>query len=201
MFSGSGSKERSRYATGVEMQTPRLLLRGWLESDRTPFTAMNTDPVVMRHYPATMTAAETDAMLARNQLHFERHGFGLWAVVERETGEFTGYIGLAVPSFEARFTPCVEIGWRLAPKFWNRGMATEGATAVLGFAFESLGLDEVVSFTAVENLASRRVMEKLGMIHNPDDDFDHPKLPEGHRLQRHVLYRAKPIRVSVAPGS
>jgi 3-dehydroquinate dehydratase/shikimate dehydrogenase len=152
---------------------------------------MNSDPLVMRYFPSTMTAEETDAMLERNLLHFERHGFGLWAVVNKATGEFAGYIGLAVPAFEAHFTPCVEIGWRLAAHFWNRGLATEGAAYVLGFAFETLRLDEIVSFTTGTNLPSRRVMEKLGMVYDRNGDFDHPGIPAGHPLRRHVLYRVR----------
>jgi RimJ/RimL family protein N-acetyltransferase len=151
---------------------------------------MNADPLVMRHFPSTITAEETDAMLERNRLHFERHGFGLWAVVDKSMGEFAGFIGLAVPAFDAHFTPCVEIGWRLAARFWNRGLATEGAACVLRFAFETLRLDEVVSFTTATNLPSRRVMEKLGMMHDRNGDFDHPLIPDGHPLRRHVLYRA-----------
>jgi RimJ/RimL family protein N-acetyltransferase len=183
-----------RYATGVgtpAFQTPRLLLRGWLDSDRAPFSAMNADPLVMRYFLSTITAEETDVLLERNRLHFERHGFGLWAVVSKATGEFAGFIGLAVPTFETHFTPCVEIGWRLAADLWNRGLATEGAAPVLRFAFETLRLDEVVSFTTATNLPSRRVMEKLGMIHDRDGDFDHPCIPDGHPLRRHVLYRAR----------
>jgi RimJ/RimL family protein N-acetyltransferase len=151
---------------------------------------MNADPQVMRYFPSTLTTEETDALLERVGLHFERHGFGLWAVDDKATGEFAGYIGLAVPSFEADFTPCVEIGWRLSTQFWNRGLATEGAASVLRFAFEILRFEEVVSFTTATNLPSRRVMEKLGMIHDRSADFDHPRIPDGHPLRRHVLYRA-----------
>jgi RimJ/RimL family protein N-acetyltransferase len=151
---------------------------------------MNADPQVMRYFPSTLTTEETDALLERVGLHFERHGFGLWAVEDKATGEFAGYIGLAVPSFEADFTPCVEIGWRLSTQFWNRGLATEGAASVLRFAFEILRFEEVVSFTTATNLPSRRVMEKLGMIHDRSADFDHPRIPDGHPLRRHVLYRA-----------
>jgi RimJ/RimL family protein N-acetyltransferase len=113
----------------------------------------------------------------------------LWAVEIPNITSFAGFIGLSVPRFEAPFTPCVEIGWRLAAEYWGLGYATEGARVVLDFAFDPLGLDEVVSFTASGNLRSRRVMEKIGMAHDPADDFDHPMLPEGHRLRRHVLYR------------
>ena len=152
---------------------------------------MNSDPLVMRYFPGTLSAAETDAMLERIRDHWDRRGFGLWAVSLKESGEFAGYIGLLVPVFDAPFTPCVEIGWRLAAKFWNQGLATEGAGAALRFAFENVGLEEVVSFTAVANLPSRRVMEKIGMVRNPAEDFDHPRIPEGHPLRRHVLYRAR----------
>ena len=151
---------------------------------------MNADPQVMRYFPSTLTGDESDALLERIGLHFDRHGFGLWAVDDKATSEFAGYIGLAVPSFETHFTPCVEIGWRLAAHFWNRGLATEGAASVLRFAFETLRLEEVVSYTSVINRPSRRVMEKLGMIHDRSADFDHPRIPDGHPLRRHVLYRA-----------
>jgi RimJ/RimL family protein N-acetyltransferase len=169
--------------------TPRLLLRDWKEEDRAPFAAMNADAEVMRYFPSLLTGEETNALLERNAAHFERHGFGLWAAELSITSEFIGFIGLTVPQFQAHFTPCVEIGWRLATGYWNKGLATEGAIAVLRFGFESLGLDEIVSFTATENLPSRRVMEKIGMTRNQEDDFDHPRLPEGHKLRRHVLYR------------
>jgi RimJ/RimL family protein N-acetyltransferase len=152
---------------------------------------MNADVQVMRYFPAALTAEETDAMLERIHLHFEHHGFGLWAVGLKDTNEFAGFIGLAVPSFEAHFTPCVEIGWRLSARFWNRGLATEGAAAVLAFAHNSLGLEQVVSFTTTENVASRRVMEKIGMLRDLRDDFDHPLIPKEHPLCRHVLYRSQ----------
>ena len=152
----------------------------------------------MRYFRSVLTAGETDVFLEQIRLHFDRHGFGLWAVALKATDEFAGFIGLSVPSFEAHFTPCVEIGWRLAPRFWNRGLATEGAAAVLAFAHDNLGLEQVVSFTSVENLASRRVMEKIGMIRDLRGDFDHPRLPKEHPLCRQVLYRSH--RVTKRPG-
>jgi RimJ/RimL family protein N-acetyltransferase len=151
-------------AGSVAFETLRLLLRAWEETDRVPFAEMNADAQVMCYFPSALAADETDAFLERIRLHFEQHRFGLWAVELKDTNEFAGYIGLAVPSFKAHFTPCVEIGWRLAARFWNRGLATEGAAAVLSFAHDNLRLEEVVSFTAAENVASRRVMEKIGMI-------------------------------------
>jgi RimJ/RimL family protein N-acetyltransferase len=134
----------------------------------------------MRYFPSTLTEAQTGALMERISAHFERYGFGLWAVELKGSGEFAGFIGLSVPQFEAHFTPCVEIGWRLAAEHWNRGLASEGANAVLKFGMEHLGLGEIVSLTAAENVASRRVMEKIGMVRNAADDFDHPMLPEAH---------------------
>jgi RimJ/RimL family protein N-acetyltransferase len=172
-----------------EIRTDRLLLRRWGPEDREPFAAMNADPRVMEHFPALLSREESDAAAARIEAHFERHGFGLWAVEVVGVAPFAGFIGLNTPRFEALFTPCVEIGWRLAAEHWGRGYATEGARAAVAFGFESLLLHEVVSFTAVGNLASRRVMEKIGMMRDAGGDFDHPLVPPGHRLSRHVLYR------------
>jgi ribosomal-protein-alanine N-acetyltransferase len=173
--------------------TERILLRPWRDADREPFARMNADPRAMEYFPAPLTREGSDALIDRIETGFAARGFGLSAAELRSTGEFIGYIGLSVPSFEARFTsfahPAVEIGWRLVADHWGRGLATEGATAVLKYAFTDLGLAEVVSFTTVGNLRSRRVMEKLGMTRNAADDFDHPGLPEGHPLRPHVLYR------------
>ncbi len=171
--------------------TDRLLLRRWRDSDRLPFQAMNADPRVMEFMPAPLSASESDALADRAQAHFDRHGFGPFAVELLENHSFAGFIGLFVPAFDAPFMPAVEIGWRLASHCWGRGLATEGARAAVSYGFEDLGLDNVVSFTVPGNLRSRRVMEKIGMTHDPGDDFDHPRLPEGHPLRRHVLYRIK----------
>lgn len=175
----------------TELQTGRLLLRQWRAADHEPFARMNQDPEVMEHFPALLSRAETEAAVDRIEAHFAQQGFGLWAAEFRDSGEFIGYIGLAVPRFEAHFTPCVEIGWRLAHEHWDKGFATEGARAAVRCAFEELGLDEIVSFTVPANVRSRRVMEKLGMTHDERDDFDHPLLAEGHPMRRHVLYRLK----------
>ena len=146
----------------------------------------------MEYFPGPLTRDESDRAVAyRVEPHFEKHGFGLCAAELKETGAFIGFIGLAVPEFEAHFTPSVEIGWRLAADYWGRGLATEGAREMVRYAFETVGLDEIVSMTIPANFRSRRVMEKLGMTRNPSDDFDHPNLPEGHPLRRHVLYRLK----------
>ncbi|MGE0725700.1 MAG: GNAT family N-acetyltransferase [Alphaproteobacteria bacterium] len=169
--------------------TARLLLRGWRDTDLPTFAAMNADHRVMAHFPATLDHAETEAMVGRIRAHFATHGFGLWAVEVRGVAPFIGYAGLAVPRFEAHFTPCVEIGWRLARDHWGNGYATEAAAAVLGHAFGPLGLAEVVSFTVPANARSWRVMERIGMARDPASDFEHPVLPAGHPLRPHVLYR------------
>lgn len=152
----------------------------------------------MEFFPALLRRAQSDALVAKIEAHFRKHGFGMYAAELRSTEAFIGFIGLNVPSFRAHFTPCVEIGWRLSPEAWGQGLATEGALAVLKYAREVLALDELVSFTVPANTRSRRVMEKLGMSHDPRDDFDHPQLPPGHPLRRHVLYR---LRLDSLDGS
>jgi RimJ/RimL family protein N-acetyltransferase len=174
-----------------ELRTERLLLRRWRPSDRQPFAEMNADPRVMEFFPKLLSREESDARVERVEEHFERHGYGLWAVEVPEVAPFIGFIGLSIPQWQAHFTPCIEVGWRLAAAFWNCGYATEGARAALDFGFQRLGAAEIVSFTVPANVRSRRVMEKLGMIHSPHEDFDHPLVPEGHPLRRHVLYRIK----------
>ena len=171
------------------LQTDRLLLRRWRDGDRVPFARMNRDPAVMEFYPSPLSTEESNQMIDRAEAHFRQHGFGPFAAELRATGDFIGYVGLLVPRFQAAFTPCVEIGWRLASDSWGSGLATEGARAVVRFAFQELALDQIVSFTVPANLRSRRVMEKLCMTHDPRDDFDHPLLPAEHPLRRHVLYR------------
>jgi RimJ/RimL family protein N-acetyltransferase len=143
----------------------------------------------MEHFPSTLSREESDARAARVEAHFEEYGYGLWAVEVPGVTPFAGFVGLSIPQFEAHFTPCVEIGWRLAAEFWGRGIATEAARAALTFGFDRLGLNEIVSFTVPANVRSRRVMQRIGMRHDPAGDFDHPAIPAGHRLRRHVLYR------------
>jgi len=173
--------------TGTSIRTERLLLRRWKPEDFEPFSAMNADVEVMRHFPSTLTRAQTVAGLQRVETHFDRHGWGLFAA-EHE-GQFIGYIGLFHVPFEAHFTPAVEIGWRLARSHWNRGLASEGARACLELGFAQLELKEIVAFTTPGNLASRRVMEKIGMRQDPQGNFEHPRVAPGHPLRPHVLYR------------
>ena len=145
----------------------------------------------MEYFPGLATKEETAAAVGRIEAHFARYGYGLWAVTIEGVADFAGFIGICNYSTPVPFSPCVEIGWRLAAEHWGHGYATEGARAALDFGFHRLALDEIVSFTAVENERSRRVMEKLGMTYDSADDFDHPSVPEGHPVRRHVLYRIK----------
>lgn len=172
-----------------ELTTVRLRLRGWRDDDREPFAALNADPEVMEHFPTTLTRATSDMLIDMTTDGWAANGFGLWAVERAEDGRFLGFTGLSRPSFEAPFTPAVEVGWRLARQAWGHGYATEAALASLDFGFETVGLEEIVSFTVPANVRSRAVMERIGMRSDPGDDFDHPKLPAGHPLRRHVLYR------------
>jgi RimJ/RimL family protein N-acetyltransferase len=173
----------------MELRTDRLRLRRWTVHDRKPFAELNADPIVMEFYPATLSQTESNAFVDRIEVNFDKHRFGLWATELIETGEFIGYVGLWSVTFEAPFAPAVEVGWRLARKYWGHGFAPEAARAALADGFERLALEEVVSFTSSINLKSRRVMEKLGMTRNEDDDFEHPSVPPGNPLRPHVLYR------------
>jgi len=173
----------------MELLTKRLRLRQWRASDREPFARINSDGLVMKYFAAALSEEESDRFAAVNEAHIEEHGWGLWAIEVPDVAPFAGFVGLSTPRFDAHFTPCTEVGWRLAPAFWGRGYATEGARAVLAFGFERLGLQEIVSFTTEANMPSRRVMERVGMTHDPGDDFDYPALPPGHPLRHHVLYR------------
>lgn len=175
----------------MELRTERTVLRRWRDSDRGPFAALNADPEVMQHFPALLSREASDQLAERIQQHFVTHGFGPWAVEVPGVAGFVGYVGLAVPAFEAPFTPCVEIGWRIARAHWGHGYVTEAAQAALAFGFDQFHLKEVVSFTVPGNLRSRRVMERLGMTHDPREDFQHPSLPDGHPLRTHVLYRKR----------
>jgi RimJ/RimL family protein N-acetyltransferase len=175
------------------LTTPRLLLREWRPEDREPFAALNADPRVMEHFPGVLSRRQSDALAQGSARHFERHGFGPWAVEVPGVAPFIGFVGLVVPAFEAHFTPCVEIGWRLAAEHWGQGYATEAALASARYGFDVLGLSQLVSFTTPENMRSQAVMRRIGMTHDEADDFDHPNLPPGHRLRRHVLYRLRGV--------
>ena len=171
--------------------TERLVLREWRDEDRAPFAALNADARVVEFLSKPLDRAESDAFVDRIIGHWADDGHGLWAVEVRDDGRFIGFVGLAAPNFEAAFTPCVEVGWRLSPEAWGHGYATEAAREALRFGFEDLDLMEIVSFTVPANARSRAVMERIGLTRDPADDFDHPNLPEGHPLRRHVLYRLR----------
>ena len=172
-----------------ELRTERLLLRQWRDEDLEPFAELNGDPETMRFFPAPPSREESDAFAARERRQIEEEGWGLWAVEVVGGAGFIGFVGLARPSFEARFTPAVEVGWRLARDHWGHGYATEAGRDALAHGFEALGLEEIVSFTSPLNEPSWRVMQRLGMSHDPADDFEHPRVPAGHPLRLHVLYR------------
>jgi RimJ/RimL family protein N-acetyltransferase len=170
--------------------TARLLMREWRAADREPYAALNADPDVMRHFPSTLTARQSGEMIDRMTAAWSDRGFGLWAVERVDTADLIGFVGLSMPVWEASFTPCVEVGWRLAKQHWGHGFAPEAATAALEWGFDNVDLpgDEIVSFTTTANVGSRRVMEKIGMVRDVDGDFDHPLLPTWPQ-RRHVLYR------------
>ena len=171
------------------IETRRLRLRQWRGEDRDPFYALNADPAVMEHFPGLLSRGQSNRLADALADHIATHGWGLYAVEEKKSGAFVGFVGLNRVGFEAHFTPAVEIGWRLARRYWGKGYASEAARASIAYAFETIGLDGLVSFTAVANRRSRQVMERIGMTRDPDGDFLHPKLPADHPIAPHVLYR------------
>ena len=169
------------------ISSPRLLLRRWRPEDLAPFAALNGDAETMRYFKAQLTRAESDAMVARLEAIFDEHGYGFWAVEAPGVAPLIGAVGLLPLKPELPFYPGVEIGWRIDKRFWRRGYAEEAARAALAFGFGTLGLQEIVAFTALPNLPSQGVMHKLGM--RREVEFDHPSLPEDHPMRRHILYR------------
>ena len=176
-----------------ELRTERLLLRRWRESDLDPFAALNADPIVMEHFHhGVRTRAESADFMSRIEHEFAQRGFGLFAVEVPGVAPFIGFVGLHAATFEAPFTPAIEVGWRLAHAYWGKGYATEAARAAVAFGFDHAGLEEIVSFTNVGNLRSQRVMQRIGMTRDLEGDFDHPAVPPGHPIRPHVLYRIRP---------
>ncbi len=174
---------------GPVLETERLLLRRWRAEDLDPLAEMNADPEVMEHFPATLSRAETALLLARLEAGFERDGYGFWAVELRANGALAGFVGLAPVPADIPFAPAVEVGWRLGRAYWGKGLAHEGAQAALAYGFGTLGLEEIVAYTAATNERSRRLMERLGMSYDAAADFDHPRVDPGSALSRHVVYR------------
>lgn len=166
-----------------------LVLRQWKESDLEPFAGMNADPEVMRYFPALLTRAQSESDMNVLRRQIDERGWGLW-VVEVD-GAFAGFTGLAIPRFTAHFTPCTEVGWRFRREFWGRSLAYRAAGQALSYGFDTLKLAEIVSFTAATNIRSQKLMQRLGLTRDPREDFEHPMLPEGHVLRRHVLYRVR----------
>lgn len=173
------------------IRTTRLLLRPFALGDLDAFAALEADPRVREFFPSVLTRAEAEASASRYVEQWERYGFGRWTIEVPGVTAFAGIVGPMHVPFSAPFTPAVEIGWRLCHAYWGRGYASEAARASCVFGFETLGLEEIVAFTVPANVRSRRVMERLGMTHSPDEDFDHPLIPAGHRMRRHVLYRLR----------
>lgn len=169
------------------IETPRLILRDWLPADNQPYIDLNLDAVVMEFFPSIRTAEETLAQIEKLKAHIKQYGYGFFAMERKDNGQFIGFTGLSQPGFEADFTPCVEIGWRLSRENWGLGFATEAAKACLQFGFNDLGLDEILSFTSVHNIRSEQVMKKIGMV--KAGYFEHPMMDDGHFLQQHVLYK------------
>jgi RimJ/RimL family protein N-acetyltransferase len=172
-----------------ELRTERLLLRRWLPGDLEPYAALNADPAVREYFTNMMTRRECEVEIATFEDRFEQRGYGLWAVEVPGIAPCIGFIGLNLATFDAPFTPAVGVGWRLAREHWGHGYAGEGARAALRFGFDTVGLDEIVSFTAPGNVRSWSVMERIGMTRDPADDFEHPSVEVGHPLRPHVLYR------------
>jgi ribosomal-protein-alanine N-acetyltransferase len=171
------------------LESERLRLRSWRDADREPLAALNADPEVMRHFPATMSRAESEAQIERFQAHIDAHGYGFWALERRDDGGLIGFVGIQTVGSEYPFAPATEIGWRLARDAWGHGYASEAARAALRFGFSDAGLAEIVSFTTIANERSRAVMERIGMTRDPAADFEHPLVEPGSPVRPHVLYR------------
>lgn len=175
----------------VIIETERLYLRTWQAIDAEPYWAINQDPRVIEFLCGPLSMEEVKQFIDKSNHHQQKWGFTLWAAELKETGELIGFIGLNYIDWSAHFTPAVEVGWRLGSQFWGNGYATEGAKAALAFGFNTIGLDEIVSFTVPMNKRSIRVMEKIGLQRDLNGDFHHPKLALDHQLSCHVLYRIK----------
>jgi RimJ/RimL family protein N-acetyltransferase len=175
----------------IFIETPRLVLRQWTETDHEPFIELNLDRDVMEFFPSTLTREESMGQIARITTHINQYGYGLFAVERKDNHQFIGFTGLSHPQFESYFTPCVEIGWRLSKENWNQGFAIEAAKACLKWGLQTLKLSEIYSFTSIHNLRSEQVMIKIGM--HKMDLFEHPMIKEGHFLKQHVLYKTSPL--------
>ncbi|MEK8030351.1 GNAT family N-acetyltransferase [Ideonella sp. DXS29W] len=183
----------------IELQTPRLRLRRWREEDREPFAALNQDARVMEHFPGLIPRDRSDATVDACINAFATRGWGNWAIERRDTGEFIGFTGLSIPQRRFHFSPCVEVGWRLAHAHWGQGFATEAARVALQVGFQQLDLDEIVSMTAVGNLRSQAVMRRIGLV-DTGEVFEHPGVPEGHPVRPHCLFKISAEQWRAARG-
>ena len=172
----------------LQLESARLILRQWRDSDLPAFADLCADPRVMRYFPETLGRLQSAEVIGRARGHFAELGYGLWALERKDSGQFIGFTGLGQVGFDAPFAPATGIGWRLASEHWGLGFASEAAWTCLACAFDRLGLEEVVAFTALANASSEKVMQSIGMQRDVEGDLDHPNLP-GHELQRHMLYR------------
>jgi len=173
--------------TPVVLRGPRVLLRQWEARDCAPFAELNADPIATEFFPTTLTREQSDRLVDRLRAAIDEDGWGFWCL--EIDGRCAGFTGLNLPDFEAPFMPAIEIGWRMLPRYWGQGYATEAARLALAYGFGVLNAPEIVAFTAVGNLRSRAVMDRIGMQRDAAGDFDHPRVPIGHPLRRHVLYR------------
>lgn len=171
----------------IFIETDRLYLRQWAEKDKQEYARLNANPEVMEFFPSVLTAVQSHEQLERLSNDIRRRGYGFFALERKSDGAFLGFTGISHPGFEAPFTPCIEIGWRIDKPYWGNGYATEAAIASLAYAFEWIGVKEVVSSTSIHNQRSEKVMKKIGM--KKENEFNHPLLPDGHSLQKHVLYK------------
>lgn len=175
----------------IEITTPRLIMRQWREEDLAPFAELNADPRVMEFFPSIMTREESDNLAERCSALITERGWGIWALETRDEHKFIGFLGLHTPGYPLPFNPCVEAGWRLSAESWGKGLASEAAQAALRVGFNQLDLHEIVAFTALINLRSQAVMKRMGMTCDPQENFNHPVVAEGDRLQEHCLYRLR----------
>ena len=178
----------------IYLETERLLLRGWAADDLELFATLNADPRVMEHFPETLRRDKSDEYAENFQRAIDSNGFGYFAIARKLDAQFIGYVGISKVIFDAEFTPAMEIAWRLGFDFWGKGLATEAAKASLDFGFSELELEEILFFTTPENARSIAVMKRLGFTRDVDGDFDHPRVPVGHRLRPHILHRLQKPR-------
>lgn len=173
------------------LRTERLTMQPWLAKHLGALAMICEDKEVMKFFPRVLTREECRSLLEGFNDHFREYGYGVWAMVPHGGEAPIGFCGLKQVTMNAPFAPAVEILWRLNRAAWGWGFANEAARAALQHGFEKVGLEEIVSFTTPKNLRSIALMERLGMRRDPEEDFEHPALPEDDPLRPHVLYRLR----------